>query len=141
MRLYFAYGSNMDREHMKKMCPQAEPMGVAQIDHHIFFVSHGGYGSIGRKRLAAVKGVLWKITARDRVALDAYEAVGDGLYQPAVMPVKFEDKLMRALVYVANDARAGRCTPKYREMVLNAARGWKLPDDYMAGLDKALIAA
>ena len=141
MRFYFAYGSNMDREHMKKMCPQAEPLGVAHIDHHAFFISHGGYGSIGRQRLASVKGVLWKISARDRGALDAYEAVGDGLYQPAVMPVKFENKLLRALVYVASDARQGRCTMKYREMVVNAARGWKLPEDYVSSLERALIAA
>lgn len=140
MRLYFAYGSNMDRGHMKKMCPQSEPMGVAEIDHHMFFISHGGYGSIGRKRLAVVKGVLWKISSKDRVALDAYEAVGDGLYQPATMAVKFEDKLMKALVYVANDPRAGRCTPKYRDMVVNAAKSWNLPDEYVAGLQKAMSA-
>lgn len=139
MRLYFAYGSNMDRAHMKRMCPQAEPMGVAGIDHHIFFVSHGGYGSIGRKKLSTVMGVLWKISARDRVALDAYEAVGDGLYQPAELPVKFEGKLVKALVYVANDPRAGRCRPEYRRMVFDAAKSWNLPEDYLAGLDKALV--
>lgn len=139
MRHYFAYGSNMDREHMKKMCPQAEPMGLAELDHHAFFVSHGGYGSIGRKRLSKVFGVLWKISARDLVALDAYEAVGDGLYQHAFMPVKFEGKLLKALVYVANDPRPGRCTPKYRDMVLNAAKGWALPEEHVAGLKKALV--
>jgi gamma-glutamylcyclotransferase (GGCT)/AIG2-like uncharacterized protein YtfP len=131
----------MDRAHMKKMCPQAEPLGVAEIDHHTFFVSHGGYGSIGRKRNSAVKGVLWKISARDLAALDAYEAVGDGLYQHAFLPVKFDGKLMKALVYVANDPRPGRCRPQYRELVLSAARGWNLPDDYLRGLDKALAAA
>jgi gamma-glutamylcyclotransferase (GGCT)/AIG2-like uncharacterized protein YtfP len=130
----------MDRAHMRKMCPQAEPMGLAEIDHHAFFISHGGYGSIGRKRLSSVKGVLWKISARDLVALDAYEAVGDGLYQHAFMPVKFEGKLMKALVYVANDPRPGRCTPKYRDIVLNAARSWELPADYLCGLEKALAA-
>lgn len=140
MRLYFAYGSNMDRAHMKKLCPQAEPMGVAEIVHHAFFISHGGYGSIGRKRLSTVKGVLWKISARDLVALDGYEAVGDGLYQHAFMPVKFDGKLMKALVYVANDPRQGRCRPEYRRMVFEAAKSWNLPADYLAGLDKALVA-
>ncbi len=141
MRLYFAYGSNMDRAHMKKMCPQAEPLGPAHLDHHAFFIAHGGYGSIGRKRMSVVRGVLWKISARDRAALDAYEAVGEDLYQTALMPVKFQDRLMRALVYVATDPRQGRCTARYREMVLSAARSWNLPSEYVAALDRALITA
>lgn len=141
MRFYFAYGSNMHREHMREMCPQAEPMGVAGIDQHAFFISQGGYGSIHRKRVSTVLGVLWKISQRDLVALDAYESVGDGLYQHAVMPVKFDGKLMRALVYVANDPRPGRCTPQYRKMVLEAAIEWDLPAEYLAGLEKALVVA
>mgnify|MGYP001609277576 CR=1 FL=1 len=93
MRLYLAYGSDMDRAHMAKLCPRAEALGPAHIDHHRFFVAAGGYGSIAPKRRATLHGVLWRITPRDRVALDGYEAVGDGLYQPAALPVHHGDKL------------------------------------------------
>jgi gamma-glutamylcyclotransferase (GGCT)/AIG2-like uncharacterized protein YtfP len=103
MRHYFAYGSNMDRAHMAKLCPQAEALGPASIDNFRFFVAHGGYGSIARKRGATVHGVLWRISARDLVSLDRYEEIGDGLYQHAVLPVHFGEKPLRGLVYVAND--------------------------------------
>jgi cation transport regulator ChaC len=139
MRHYFAYGSNMDRAHMAKLCPQAEPLGPARLDHHRFFVAHGGYGSIAAKRGAFVHGVLWRISARDRVALDAYEQIGDGLYQHATLPVHHAGKLLRALVYVANDARPARPSGKYREMVLDAARGWGFPEDYIQTLEREMM--
>jgi cation transport regulator ChaC len=138
MRHYFAYGSNMDRAHMAKLCPQAEAVGLARLEHHRFFIAHGGYGSIAPKRGATVYGVLWRISARDRIALDAYEAIGDGLYQHAMVPVHAGDKLIRALVYVANDARPARASAEYREAVLAAARHWNLPDDYARVLEREL---
>ncbi|HEY7457941.1 MAG TPA: gamma-glutamylcyclotransferase family protein [Xanthobacteraceae bacterium] len=141
MRHYFAYGSNMDRMHMAKLCPQAEAVGLARLDNHRFFIAHGGYGSIAPKRGAVVYGILWRISARDRVALDAYEAIGDGLYQHATVPVHLGDKLMRALVYVANDSRPARPSVQYREMVLAAARQWQLPEDYARILEREMTAS
>jgi gamma-glutamylcyclotransferase (GGCT)/AIG2-like uncharacterized protein YtfP len=141
MRHYFAYGSNMNRAHMKKLCPQAEALGPARIDHYKFFVAAGGYGSIAARRGASVHGVLWRISARDRVALDAYEAVGDGLYQPATLPVHHGGKLLRALVYVANNGRPGRPSDDYREQVLAAARDWNLPGEYVRGLEREMMGA
>jgi gamma-glutamylcyclotransferase (GGCT)/AIG2-like uncharacterized protein YtfP len=138
MRHYFAYGSNMDRAHMAKLCPRAEARGLALIKDHRFFIAHGGYGSIASKRGSSVHGVLWRIAARDLIALDAYEAIGDGLYQHALLPVHFDNKLLRALVYIANDARPGRPSVQYRDAVLEAARDWALPDDYIRTLEKEL---
>jgi gamma-glutamylcyclotransferase (GGCT)/AIG2-like uncharacterized protein YtfP len=139
MRHYFAYGSNMDRAHMAKLCPQAEAIGPARLDNHRFFVAHGGYGSIAPKRGSTVHGVLWRISARDRIALDGYEQIGDGLYQHATLPVHAGEKLLRALVYVANDARPARPSAAYREMVLAAARGWQFPGDYLQILEREMM--
>jgi gamma-glutamylcyclotransferase (GGCT)/AIG2-like uncharacterized protein YtfP len=141
MRHYFAYGSNMDPKHMAKLCPQAEALGLARLDNHRFFIAHGGYGSVAPKRGAAVYGVLWRISARDCVALDAYEEIGDGLYQHATVPVHLGDKLLRALIYVANDARPARPNAHYRDMVLAAARHWNLPEDYSRALERELTGA
>jgi gamma-glutamylcyclotransferase (GGCT)/AIG2-like uncharacterized protein YtfP len=138
VRHYFAYGSNMDQKHMAKLCPQAEALGLARLDHHRFFIAHGGYGSVAPKRGASVYGVVWKISARDRVALDAYEAIGDGLYQHATVPVHLGDKLLRALIYIANDPRPARASAQYREAVLAAVRHWKLPDDYARALEREM---
>jgi hypothetical protein len=130
MRHYFAYGSNMDPKHMARLCPQAEALGLARLANHRFFIAHGGYGSVAPKRGVAVYGVLWRISARDCVTLDAYEEIGDGL-----------DKLLRALIYVANDARPARPSAHYRDMVLAAARHWNLPEDYSRALERELTGA
>jgi hypothetical protein len=136
MRHYFAYGSNMDRAHMARLCPAAEALGLAHLDNWHFFVARGGFASIAPRRGLRVLGVLWRITASDRIALDGYEAVGDGLYQPTLLPVHHGDKLLRALGYVASDPTPGRPRPKYRELVLAAARDWRLPESYLRELER-----
>jgi gamma-glutamylcyclotransferase (GGCT)/AIG2-like uncharacterized protein YtfP len=138
MLLYFAYASNLDRAHMRKLCPRAEPLGRALLKHHAFFVAAGGYGSISPRRNSLVHGVLWRVTARDIAALDDYESVGAGLYRKKGHPVHFGAKLLRALVYVANDATPGRPRARYREIVLAAARGWDFPADYLQRMERAL---
>lgn len=139
MRHYFAYASNMDLAHMAKLCPRAEALGPALLKDHQFFVAHGGYGSIARKRNAVVHGVLWRVSARDIAALDQYEAVSDELYRQVLLPVHWDGKLLRVLVYIANDARPGQPRRQYRDAVLAAAREWKLPADYIELLDRAMV--
>lgn len=139
MRHYFAYASNMDRAHIAKLCPRAEALGLALLKDHQFFIAHGGYGSVARKRNAFVHGVLWRVSARDVAALDGYEAMDEGLYRHAP-PVHWNGKLLRALVYIANDPRPGHPRPQYREAVLAAARAWLLPGDYIELMERAMLA-
>ncbi|MCC6947050.1 MAG: gamma-glutamylcyclotransferase [Bradyrhizobiaceae bacterium] len=80
------------------------PIGPALVNHFRFFIAHAGYGSIAPKRGETVHGVLWRISARDRAALDEYEEVERGLYRPEALPVHWNGKFLRALVYIANDA-------------------------------------
>ena len=51
------------------------------------------------------------------------------------------DKFLRALVYVANHAKPGRASARYREAVAAAARQWKLPEDYVRTLERGMISA
>ena len=135
MRLYFAFGSNMDRAHMERLCRGAEVLGPARLDHHRFFIAQAGYASIAPKRGAAVHGVLWKIAALHLEKLDDYEQVAAGLYRQALVPVHHHEKLLRALAYFAGDARPGRPRPGYQEGVVVAARAWGLPDTYVSELE------
>ena len=140
MLLYFAYASNLDRAHMRKLCPRAQVLGPALLKRHMFFVAAGGYGSIAPRRNSLVHGVLWRVTARDIAALDDYESVAVGLYRKEGYAVHFGDRLLRALAYVANDATPGRPAARYRDMVLAAARGWDFPADYMRTLERVMMA-
>jgi len=140
MRLYFAFGSNMERAHMERLCRGAEALGTAHLEHHQFFIAQAGYASIAAKRGATVHGVLWKITAPHLAKLDQYESVAAGLYRLAAVPVHHGDKLLRALVYVASDPRPGRPKPGYQEGVVAAARAWQLPERYVRELETFLRA-
>lgn len=144
MILHFAYGSNMSRAVMRKHAPLAQPLGAARLAGYRFFISADGYASIAPMRGRAVYGVLWRLTPRDRVRLDAWENVAGGLYHAETLPVERAGRRYLALVYVARAAgsrRSGKARAGYMEIVIAAAREWRLPDGHIASLRRFLPAA
>jgi hypothetical protein len=139
MPLYFAYGSNMDREGMAGRCPRARLIGLARLPRHRFFIMSEGYASIMRDPRRAVLGALWDVPFADIPSLDRYEQVSAGLYSKITQPVVIEDKTLggakRALVYVGRSARPGKPKPGYLELVLQSARSLGLPDSYLYELE------
>jgi len=133
--LHFAYGSNMDRALMLRRCPTAEAIGPARLDHWRFIVTRDGYASIIPASREVVHGVLWRLGPRDLAAVNAYESIDSGLYRRRMLPVR-RDGLMRALVYVARERRAGCPRPGYQDLVVAAARAWNLPADYVGSLER-----
>jgi hypothetical protein len=136
--LHFAYGANMDRAVMRKYAAAAEPLGAAALQHHRFVITADGYGSVEPARAATVHGVLWRLTPRDRVTLDAWESVARGQYRAATLPVLYAGCRRSALVYVARPRPIGRPRAGYMELVVAAARAWNLPADHIAALQRWL---
>ena len=134
MALYFAYGANLDRAHMTRLCPGAEAQGLAQLEAHQVFVAAAGFASV-RAGEGTVHGVLWRISERDFLALDAYESVATNLYRREMRTIRHKDAAFDAAVYVAIDARPGRPRASYRAMIVGAARDWSLPDDHVGLLE------
>lgn len=132
--LHFAYGSNMHRAVMRKHAPAAEPIGAAGLANYRFVITADGYASIKPERAVAVHGVLWRLTPRDRVTLDAWENIAGGLYRAATMPVLAAGRHRPALIYLARPRNAGVPKAGYMEIVIAAAREWELPADYIASL-------
>ena len=87
--LHFAYGSNMSRALMGARCPGAVALGVATLAGWRFVINPDGVGSIAPHPGALLRGVLWRVTLRDLVALNAYEGVDTELYLRRVLPVRF----------------------------------------------------
>jgi len=133
--LHFAYGANMSREVMRRYAPAARPLGPAALADHRFVITADGYASVEPERGQAVHGVLWRITPRDRVLLDAWENVGSGLYRAEIVPVRRKRCLAPALVYFARPNGEGRPKPGYMELVIAAAWEWELPDPYIHSLE------
>ena len=136
--LHFAYGANMDRAVMHKYAPGAEPLGVAALPHHRFVITADGYASVVPARAATVHGVLWRLTPRDRVMLDVWESVACGHYRAAMLSVRRGGMRRPAVVYMARPRPIGRARPGYMELVIDAARAWNLPPDYVAMLQRWL---
>ena len=128
--LHFAYGANMDCAVMRRYARHAAPLGTAALADHRFFITADGYASVAPMRGGKVHGVLWRLTAADRVSLDLFENIGAGRYSAATLPVHHDGRRM-ALVYVARPRGIGRPKPGYMELVLGAARGWQLPQGYI----------
>jgi hypothetical protein len=132
--LHFAYGSNMDQASMRRRCPGASAIGPARLDCWRFIVTRDGYASIVPAPGEAVHGVLWRLSARDLAAVNAYESLDSGLYRRRMLPVIRAGRRHPALVYVARTQCAGRPKPGYQDVVVAAARTWDLPEAYIRGL-------
>jgi len=133
--LHFAYGANMSRAVMRKYAPGARALGVAELADHRFVITADGYASVEPSRALIVHGVLWRITPRDRVLLDAWENVGGGLYRAEILPVRGAGGRTAALVYFARPSPEGRAKSGYIELVIAAAREWDLPRSYIRALE------
>jgi hypothetical protein len=132
--LHFAYGANMHRNVMRRHASAAEPIGAAALADHRFIITTDGYASVAPSLALTVHGVLWRITPRDRVMLDAWVNVAGKLYRAEILPVRHAGQVRPALVYIARPLRRGQPKPGYMELVVAAAKAWHLPADYIASL-------
>src|SRR2546426_10605923 len=78
MPVYFAYGSNMDSNHMVKRAPGARPAGPARLDGFRLEFSvfsnewQGGAANLELDPEAHVWGVLWDVPEEEVGGLDAF---------------------------------------------------------------------
>jgi hypothetical protein len=130
----------MHRAVMREHAPAAVPVGIAGLADFRFVITADGYASVEPVRAQTVHGVLWRLSPRDRIALDIWENVASGLYRAEMLPVRWASQRHRALVYVARPSRNGRPKAGYLELVIAAARAWQFPPDYIAALREWLPA-
>jgi gamma-glutamylcyclotransferase (GGCT)/AIG2-like uncharacterized protein YtfP len=134
MTLYFAYGSNMNRQLMRRHCPRATAIGKGILAGYRFIITTDGYASIIPHSGGMVHGVLWRLTPRDFAALNAYESVDSGLYAMTTLTVRTGGRRLAAMAYVARSRSEGRPKTGYMEVILAAAREWELPAPYVRSL-------
>ena len=79
-------------------------------------------------------GVLWRLSARDVAAINAYESVDSGLYLRRRLMVRWGERGAAALVYIARRSGQGRPRPGYIGLVTEAASDWDLPEHYIRSL-------
>jgi Gamma-glutamyl cyclotransferase, AIG2-like len=136
MTLYFAYGSNINRDAMAQRCPAARAIGPATLQGYKFFIGIDGWGSVKPAPGETVYGVLWRLTPRDVAALHAYELLHQGLYDVRHLPVRIGGKRVRAMIYLLRRRAPGKPRPGYVEMIAASARAWRLPERYIRSVER-----
>jgi len=136
MALHFAYGSNMSRALMTARCRGAEAIGTATLSGWRFVINPEGFGSIAPRPGGRVHGVLWRLSARDLAAVNAYESIDSGLYVRRRLTVRCGETQAIALVYIARRQGEGVPRPGYIPLVVEAAREWRLPEPYIRSVER-----
>lgn len=103
-QLYFAYGSNMNLNQMKKRCPKAKVVSAVTLpDYALAFngkTSGWGVATIKPEKKSVVNGLLWEITAVCEKSLDIYEGYPTLYGKHTVTIYDAEGNPYEAMVYI-----------------------------------------
>ncbi len=135
--LYFAYGSNMEKEQMQRRCPNHKFVSVARLDHYTLAFTRysdrwdGGVADLLPERGKVVHGVLYEITLEDLKLLDQYTGYPHCYLRGDVILETTSKEKLPAMTYFA--VRQGVLKPsrRYLEQILKGARSYHLPKDYI----------
>lgn len=123
-KYYLAYGSNLNREQMAYRCPNARPVGTAQLEgwRLVFRGSgSGNYLTIEPAPDCTVPVAVWAVTKADEAALDRYEGY-PVFYRKETLAITCtglktaQERQVEAFVYLMNDGHpAGLPTTRYMD--------------------------
>ena len=152
--LYFAYGSNMDRAQMQERCRSARFVCTAKLEgHRLVFPRKSrhrkrkcGVASVERSDGSDVWGVVYQIDELDIATLDEREGYDVNLpadqnsylrKKTRVLRDGYEEQAIAVWTYEANP----KPTPpppsaEYKGLIVEAAKFWRLPPDYIAELER-----
>lgn len=126
--LYFAYGSNLNKEQMAWRCPNARPLGNLMLsDWRLVFRS---VADIEPCDGAILPIGLWSITDKCELALDAYEGF-PRLYNKRYFNIKGQ----RYMTYTMNHDGIRPPSPSYAKTIRDGYKDFKLPTAF---LDEAI---
>ena len=98
-KLYIAYGSNMNKEQMKRRCPNAKPIGKAILEN--YKLEFRGVANVIECEGENVPIAVWEITDECENALDIYEGY-PRLYRKEYVEIEINNKKEKGMIYVMN---------------------------------------
>jgi gamma-glutamylcyclotransferase (GGCT)/AIG2-like uncharacterized protein YtfP len=131
MKLYFAYGSNMWREQMRKRCPDHRLLGKAVLKGYRWIISSRGFANIIKSVTDDVHGLLYEISDSDELILDRKEGVHNGSYYKHTVTVELDGIPRDCLVYIDPVEGEGSPAPGYVTRINTGVLDARLPDDYV----------
>lgn len=135
---YFAYGSNMLTERLRRRVPSTAPLGPARLDgFDLRFHKRGADGSakcnVVADNDASVHGVLFEISPEERYLLDRAEGLGCG-YELADIELDTPGGSVEAFCYVASADHIDRSLLPfgwYKDFVVHGGIEHQLPTPYV----------
>ena len=117
MKIYGAFGSNINVPQMEKRCPSSNIIGKGKLkDYKLTFRGiNNGVANVEKKKGRSVPILLWQITQECERALDIYEGYPK-LYVKREVDVVTDDGVIKAMIYVM--------TSKYEESPAQPSRGY-----------------
>jgi gamma-glutamylcyclotransferase (GGCT)/AIG2-like uncharacterized protein YtfP len=138
--LYFAYGSNLHAERLRRRVPSRLRVAVGRLDGYGLAFDKRGRDGSGKCTLtpggAGVWGLVYRMDPAEQGRLDAAEGLGAG-YERCRLEVTTLDGTRTVQSYIApRHHRAGELAAFdwYLDLVLAGARAAPLPPDYCARL-------
>lgn len=137
---YFAYGSNLLTNRLKKRCPGAVPTKRAYADDWTVEFSKpskdcSGKATLRRKTGSRTPGMLFEIPEAEVCCLDKCEGVGKGYERCDTFSVRLAEggKIVQVATYLATRTKPD-CKPYdwYLALVIAGAREHKLDEDHHA---------
>jgi gamma-glutamylcyclotransferase len=141
---YFAYGSNMAIERLKKRVSSAELLSTASLpEHRLKFHKPSKKDGSGKCDAAftgnsedRVLGALYLIQTSQLTELDIFEGRGNGYDRKTVLVCTSSNDSFSAETYIATKFDSSlRPLDWYKEHVLRGARAIELPSSYIASIE------
>ena len=139
--LYFAYGSNLNRNQMLQRCPRARFFGPATlVGYRLTFPE--GIANVEQGSTNIVEGGLWTISNECLQALDRYEGFPK-LYLRKWVTVTLQDGTLRqALIYVRSARRPLEPpSARYLGSIVRGYRDFKLSSNATSQLLQSVLDA
>jgi gamma-glutamylcyclotransferase (GGCT)/AIG2-like uncharacterized protein YtfP len=150
--LYFAFGSNLSWKEMRRKCPHARMACLATLREHTFNFwvtsrdSVGGEMDIQGKKGQKVWGVVYHIDELEVGRLDQGEGFDPGspheIYERVELMVYDDDRDKSPLTIwtyrgtkQAERKKGNRPTAQYLKLIVEGAKHWRLPQEYVASLE------
>lgn len=143
---YFAYGSNMhDRVFLERRGMRPLEWRVGRLEGYRLRFNLDGKpkgkaapANISSDATAEVWGVLYRITGRDMLHLDASEGVPGGRYRPHWLSAEDADgRSVKAMTYIARGhADDRRPSSRYLSLLREGARAHGLPEPWVQLLNR-----
>lgn len=135
---YFAYGSNLSLDHMRRICGwHCQLLCRAKLPNYEIGLDSRGYANIRPKQGETVRGILYEIDEDGILMMDVFEGYPDIFNRQEVTVLDENNIKYKAMIYIEPPHEFGGNVAKmeYFRRVIAAAYENKLPKEWIKKLE------